>query len=118
MPTREELYDEGMFDFSMGEFDAAIEKFQQAIALDPGYFDAHHALGMAYYRKGMIDEAIATGLRALEIKPGDQLAHTSLSMYYVKKDMKPEAEHHAAQARVAGWREDLKQTKPDPPPER
>lgn len=111
MPTKEELYDEAMFEFSMGEFDSAIEKYKQAIVLDPGYFDAHHALGMAYYRKGMIEEAIAEGLRALEIKPNDQLAHTSLSMYYIKKDMKAEAEHHAAQARVAGWREDLKKPK-------
>lgn len=108
MATKEELHDEAMFDFSMGEFDAAIEKFKQALALDPNYFDAHHALGMAYYRKEMIDEAIAEGHRSLEIKPSDQLAHTSLSMYYIKKGMKPEAEHHAAQARIAGWRQDLK----------
>ncbi len=108
MPTKEQLHDDGMFDFSMGEFDAAIEKLKQALALDPDYFDAIHALGMAYYRKGQIDEAITTGLRSLEIKPNDQLAHTSLSMYYVKKGMKAEAEHHAAQARVAGWREELK----------
>lgn len=108
MPTKEELHDEAMFDFSMGEFDTAIEKFKQAIELDPNYFDAHHALGMAYYKKGMIDEAIAAGKRALEINPHDQLVHTSLSMYYVKKGMKAEAEHHSAQARVAGWKEQLK----------
>lgn len=113
MPTKEELFDEAMFDFSMGEFDAAIEKYKAALALDANFFDAHHALGMAYYRKGLIDEAIATGLRSLEIKPGDQLAHTSLSMYYIKKGLKPEAEHHAAQARVAGWKEELKKPKPD-----
>ena len=108
MATKEQLYDDGMFDFSMGEFDAAIEKFKQALAEDPGFFDANHALGMAYYRMGLIDEAIATGLRSLELKPNDQLAHTSLSMYYVKKDMNPEAEHHGAQARIAGWREEIK----------
>lgn len=108
MASKEELYDEGMFDFSMGEFDSAIAKLKQAIELDPNYFDARHALGMAYYRKEMYDEAIAEGLRSLEIKPGDQLAHTSLSMYYVKKGMKPEAEHHGAQARIAGWKEQLK----------
>ncbi|MSR65545.1 MAG: tetratricopeptide repeat protein [Verrucomicrobiae bacterium] len=108
MPTKEQLHDEGMFDFSMGEFDAAIDKFKQALALDANFFDANHSLGMAYYRAGQIDEAIATGLRSLEIKPADQLAHTSLSMYYVKKGMKPEAEHHGAQARIAGWKEELK----------
>ncbi len=111
MPTKEQLHEDGMFDFSMGEFDAAIDKFKQALALDADYFDANHALGMAYYRKGLIDEAIATGLRSLEIRSDDQLAHTSLSMYYVRKGMKAEAEHHAAQARVAGWREELKNQK-------
>jgi tetratricopeptide (TPR) repeat protein len=108
MASKEEFYDEGMFDFSSGEFDAAIDKFKQALALDGDYFDANHALGMAYYRLGRIDEAIATGLRSLEMRPNDQLAHTSLSMYYVKKGMKPEAEHHGAQARIAGWKEEIK----------
>ena len=108
MPNKEQLYDDGMFDFSMGEFDTAIEKFKGALAQDPNFFDANHALGMAYYRSGRIDEAIATGLRSLELKPTDQLAHTSLSMYYVKKGLKAEAEHHGAQARIAGWREEIK----------
>jgi Flp pilus assembly protein TadD len=118
MPSKEQLHDDGMFDFSMGEFDSAIEKFKQALALDPNYFDANHALGMAYYRAGKIDEAIAAGLRSLEMKPNDQLAHTSLSMYYVKKGMKPEAEHHGAQARIAGWKEELKKPKDESQQER
>lgn len=119
MPAKEELYEEGMLDFSMGEFDAAIAKFRQALDADPRYVDALHAMAEAHSRKGDVDTAIEIGKKVLELQP-DQLAHTSMSRFYVKKGMKAEAEHHGAQARMAGWREDLKAAqaagKPAPPP--
>lgn len=96
----------------MGEFDAAIAKFQQALAIDPHYFDVWHALSETQYRKGDYDAAIAAGLKALEIQPQDPLAHTSLSRFYVKKGMIKEAEHHGAQARIASWKKELEKPMP------
>ena len=100
MPTKQELYDDGMIDFSMGEFDAAIQKFKQAIAIDSNFFDAWHALAESYFRKGDCDAAIEAGKQSLILDPQDPLAHTSLSRFHVKKGMIKEAEHHAAQARI------------------
>jgi tetratricopeptide (TPR) repeat protein len=101
--TKEELYDEGMMEFSMAEFDKAIECYKKAVELDPGYFDAWHALGMAYLRAGKIPEAIEAGKRSVEINPNDMLAHTSLSMYFMKAGDKAEAEKEKGLATVLSW---------------
>ncbi len=101
--TKEELYDQGMLDFSLAEFEKAIESYRQAVELDANYFDAWHALGMAYLRAGKIPEAIAAGKRAVEINPNDMLAHTSLSMYYMKAGDKAAAEKEKGFATVLQW---------------
>ncbi len=113
MATREELYEEAMQDFALGEFPTAEEKFRRALELDANYFDAWHALAETRFRRGDLDGALAAGKRAIELRPDDPLAHTSMSRIYVKKGMVPEAEHHAAQSRIAGWKEQLQ--KPTPP---
>ena len=101
--TQEEFYDQGMMDFSMAEFDKAIESYRKAVEIDAGYFDAWHALGMAYLRAGKIQDAIAAGKRAVEISPNDMLAHTSLSMYYMKAGDKARAEKEKGLATVLSW---------------
>ena len=95
-----------MFEFSQGNFAAAVEKLKQTLAQDPGYFDAQLALGMAYYRLGDFAAAIAEGHKAEKLRPKEQLAHTNLSLFYMKSGDKVTAEHHGLQARIAGWREE------------
>ena len=101
--TKEEYYDQGMMDFSMAEFDNAIVSYQKAVEADPTYFDAWHALGMAYLRAGRIPDAIAAGKRSIELNPNDMLAHTSLSMYYMKAGDKLMAEKEKGYATVLSW---------------
>jgi tetratricopeptide (TPR) repeat protein len=101
--TQEEFYDQGMMDFSMAEFDKAIESYRKAVEIDAGYFDAWHALGMAYLRAGKIQDAIEAGKRSVEINPNDMLAHTSLSMYYMKAGDKAMAEKEKGFATVLSW---------------
>jgi Flp pilus assembly protein TadD len=113
--TKEECYDAGMTAFAMAEFDQAIECYRQAVALDPDYFDAWHALGMAYLRAGKVAEAITAGQRAVAINPNDQLAHTSLSMYYLKAGNKELAEKEKGLATVISWGGKVDQMQgPDP----
>lgn len=115
--TLQEQYDDAMFDFSGGEYDAAIAKFKAILAEDPAHFDAQLALGMAYYRKGDYAAAIAEGRKAEKLKPGEQLVHTNLSLFYMKAGDKGLAEHHGMQARVASWKSDKSkpgETKVDP----
>ena len=100
----QELYDDAMFDFSQGEFDTAIAKFEEILAQDPAHFDAQLSLGMAHYRKGDFARAIAEGHKAEKLKPHEQLVHTNLSLFYMKSGDKKTAEHHGLQARIASWR--------------
>jgi Flp pilus assembly protein TadD len=104
--TQQPAYDDAMFDFSRGEFDAAIAKLQAVLAAEPAHFDAQLALGMAFYRKGDYPTAIAEGHKAEALRPKEQLVHTNLSLFYMKSGDKVTAEKHGLQARIAGWRED------------
>lgn len=103
--TAQERYDEAMFDFSQGQYDAAIEKLQSILTEDPNHFDAQLSLGMAYYRKGDYTRAIQEGHVAEKMKPKEQFVHTNLSLFYMKAGDKKTAEHHGLQARIASWRE-------------
>ena len=127
--TREEQYDDAMFDFSTGNFDSAITKLKAILAEDPSHFDAQLSLGMAHYRKGDFTVAIAEGHKAEQLRPKEQLVHTNLSLFYMKSGDKLKAEHHGLQARIASWRADksppgttptgdpdLALAKPAPPP--
>jgi len=73
------------------------------VELDASYFDAWHALGMAFLRANRIPEAIEAGKRAVEINPNDMLAHTSLSMYYMRAGDKAMAEKEKGLATVLSW---------------
>ena len=80
----QEQYDEAMFDFSRGEYESAIARFEGILAEEPENFDAQLALGMAYYRKGDFAKAIEEGHKAEKLKPHEQLVHTNLSLFYMK----------------------------------
>jgi tetratricopeptide (TPR) repeat protein len=101
--TKEEYYDQGMTDFAMAEYDKAIDSYRKAVELDSQYFDAWHALGMAFLRANRIPEAIEAGKRSIEINPNDMLAHTSLSMYYMRAGDKAMAEKEKGLATVLSW---------------
>lgn len=128
MATLQDRYDEAMFDFSKGDYDLAIAKFESILAEDSTHFDAQLAIGMAYYRKGDYARAISEGHKAEQLKPKEQLVHTNLSLFYMKAGDKTKAEHHGLQARIASWREpspaspatpsdpELELAKPKPPP--
>lgn len=103
-PETQEQFDDAMLDFSMGDYDAAIGKFQSILAGEPDQFDVQLALGMAWYRKGDYARAIEEGHKAEKLRPNEQLVHTNLSLFYMKHGDKKTAEHHGLQARIASWR--------------
>src|SRR5258708_5241164 len=106
MGSLQEQYDDAMFDFSTGDYEAAITKLKAVLRADAQHFDAQLALGMAYYRKGDYATAITEGHRAEQMRPHDQLVHTNLSLFYMKAGDKKTAEHHGLQARISSWRAD------------
>lgn len=126
----QDQYDDAMFDFTQGELDNAIAKFERILVEDPTHFDAQLSLGMAHYRKADYARAIEEGHKAEKMKPHEQLVHTNLSLFYMKSGDKKTAEHHGLQARIASWRTpvgeaphgtsdpELEMAKPPPPPPR
>lgn len=128
MRTLQERYDDAMFDFCAGDYDAAIAQLKAILAEDPNHFDAQLSLGMAWCRKGDFAAAIAEGHKAEQLRPDEQLVHTNLSLFYMKAGDKAKAEHHGLKARIASWRAagtpppeaaseaELQVARPSPPP--
>jgi tetratricopeptide (TPR) repeat protein len=99
----EELFDDANGDLALGDLDAAVGKYRRCTELDPEFFDAWHALGMALMKLGRYPEAIEAGKKTVEMRPNDQLAWSSLSLFYVRAGMIPEAEAAGAKAKILGW---------------
>ena len=114
--ARQALYLEGLALFGKDEHDAALVKYDKALALDPDWTEALHGKAMALMRLERYDEAIEVGLRIVELDPNDAFAHTSLSMFYQRKGMIEEAEAEGAKARMISWKEELKKNPDAPPP--
>jgi tetratricopeptide (TPR) repeat protein len=106
------LVEEAVLDFTLGEIPTALQKIHQALQVDTEFFPAYHALAEIYFSTRDFPMALASAIRARNLCPDDIHINTSLSRIYMEMGDKPQAEHFGAQARMLGWKEDLKQ----PPP--
>ena len=89
-----------------GNIDGAVEKLQQAVALEPDSAEVHVALGAALLERGDHVAGVSQHRRGLEIDPASALAYTSLTQHYLgQKDF-------ASAAAVA---EEFRQQSPDLP---
>ena len=111
MADKEDIYDQGLDLAFEGDFRGAIERYREALSIDPEFVDAVHALAMAYKELGELDEAIEAGKRLVELSPDDTLAHTSLSRFYQAAGRIPEAEAEGAKARILDWKRQLAEDK-------
>jgi tetratricopeptide (TPR) repeat protein len=69
-----------------GEFDRAIEDFDQSIRLDRNYVKPLNNRGVAYIRKGEPDLAIETLDKAIRLNPNYGNAYANRAAAYLKKD--------------------------------
>lgn len=106
------LVDDAAYDHAMGESDAALAKLARATAAAPGCFEAWHAAAEINFALRRFDDALAAAGKAHALRPSDLFINTTLSRIWMEKGDKPKAEHFGAQARMQGWKEELKQ----PPP--
>lgn len=74
------LYKEGVKYGLAGLFPQAVEIFQRAVKLDPGYIDAYYALGHAYFDQHQYRKAVESLERAVELSPRDQELRDRLSL--------------------------------------
>lgn len=98
--TLQDLFDDASGHLAVGELEEAIVNYRRCVALDPTFFDAWHALGMALLKTGEVKEAIGCGLQSVILQPNDLLAWTSLSQMYVRDGNIPEAEAAKGNARI------------------
>lgn len=94
------LFDDANGHLAVGEMEDAVELYRRCVAIDPGFFDGWHALGMALLKTGQVKEAIGCGLQSVTLRPNDLLAWTSLSQMYVRDSNIPEAESAKGNARI------------------
>jgi tetratricopeptide (TPR) repeat protein len=100
--------DEATLDFTLGDSAEAIRKLTALADEAPDAFGVWHALTEIYFAEGDYDKALAAGERAHAILPDDIHINTSLSRIWVERGDKDKAEHYGAQARMLGWKDELK----------
>jgi len=66
------IYDLAVQASGIGRFNEALEYFQQAIALNPGFAKVHESLGNACYNLRQYDQALASYTKALELDPSSR----------------------------------------------
>ena len=88
------LIEEATADFAAGDNAPALAKLGRATAAAPGSFAAE---------------------RAHALDPADLFINTTLSRIWMERGDKTRAEHFGAQARMQGWKEQLKAPPPPPP---
>lgn len=100
--------DEATLDFTLGESAAALQKLTALGEAHPGSFAVWHALTEIHFAEGDYDAALAAGERAHGLCPDDIHINISLSRVWVERGDKEKAEYFGAQARMLGWKNELK----------
>lgn len=98
MPTLDELYDQATDLRDQGNKEAAIERLQDALKIDPNYTLAHGMLAKLCADLARADEAILHAKKVVELEPKDVFSYTALSVIYQRCGKIPEAEEAKAQA--------------------
>ncbi len=75
----------------MGDYQMAIAKYEQSLAIDQQYVNTYLALGDAYMASDDTDKAQAAYLKAVEIAPQIPEVHSVLAYLYGKQGLTQEA---------------------------
>ena len=95
-------FDDGVQASRAGQHDVAIEKFQAALAIQPGCFDCYFNIGVAQMAKKDEKAAEAAWMKALEQKADYAEALNALSTLYNNQKRFDEAAAMSAKAASAG----------------
>ena len=68
-----------------GQYDRAIQDFDQAIQIDPNFASAFYNRGLAYYRKGLFDRAIQDYDQAIRLDANYATAFVNRGVVYARK---------------------------------
>ena len=84
---KQERYEAGCDDLDNKRYEAAINKFKEAINIDPVYTEAHYGLGRAYLAQGNLEEAENAAKKSLSLTKNNhsdsqKLLNDIKEMYY------------------------------------
>lgn len=102
------LIEDATADYALGESDAALAKLARATGAAPESFEAWHALAEVNFSLRKLDAALDAAERAHALRPADLFINTTLSRIWMERGNKERAEHFGAQAKIQGWKEQLK----------
>jgi outer membrane protein OmpA-like peptidoglycan-associated protein/tetratricopeptide (TPR) repeat protein len=96
MPSKKamSLFNEGLKQQGYGEYDKAIEYFNQAIKKEPNYIDAYDALANTYQKRNKLDKAITTYKKLLSLKQDHYFALYELGDIYFNRQELDSSEHY------------------------
>ncbi|MFT4111420.1 tetratricopeptide repeat protein [Silvibacterium sp.] len=103
------LYDLALDALADGDVSTAVARFRASIAADPAFADARHGLIHALRDAGEFETAITEARALIADYPDDPLGYTSLSILLQQQNRIEEAEAAALQAKLAGWKQQLRQ---------
>ena len=104
----ESIIEDATFDFTMGDAPTAISKLENLLESASDSFPAWHALCEIHYSEKDYPAALKAAEKAHALKPDDLFINTSLSRIWLELGSKEKAEHFGAQAKIASWKEQLK----------
>jgi Flp pilus assembly protein TadD len=81
-----------------GDFQLAVQTFQQALKIDPDSVEAHQNLGYVYIRLNKLQDGIARLKKVLTLQPDNALAHNNLGLAYLLNNSYGPAEFHLRRA--------------------
>ncbi len=102
------IVEDATFDFTMGDAASAISKLESLLESASDSFPAWHALCEIHYSEKNYPAALEAAEQAHTLKPDDLFINTSLSRIWLELGSKEKAEHFGAQAKIASWKEQLK----------
>ncbi len=88
----------GSFFLNAGFYKQAIEQFNKALELDPGFAECHNALGYTYIRLEDYEKAIEHFKEYMSLNPGEPNPHDSIADAYVFIGRLDEAVSHYKEA--------------------
>ena len=82
---------DGLNAYESGDYEAAIEYFQKAIAIEPDAAYGYHYLGRAYIKQKKYEKAIDNFEDAIKIKPDYAEAWLQMGLAYLGLGKEPKA---------------------------